>query len=180
MTFQFQRLAGAALLAAAAVVLAGCASGAHKENMAAAAPAAAVYKKTPHSVRVETRGGAETGAMDSSNISNADLKSAIEASIASSGLFRNVAQSNNDYALSVTVTELTKPMFGGSFTVTMEAGWSLTRASDNTVLLRKAIKSSHTASFSDSLVGATRLRLAVEGAARSNIEQGLKAVSDAL
>jgi fructose-specific phosphotransferase system component IIB len=179
MTFNLQRLAGAALLAAAAVVLAGCASGALKENMAAAAPSVA-YKKTQNSVRVETRGGSDTGAMDSTNISNADLKSAIEASIAKSGLFRNVAQSNSDYALSVTVTELTKPLFGGSFTVTMEAGWTLTKTSDNKVLLRKAIKSSHTASLGDSLVGVTRLRLAVEGAARSNIEQGLKAVSDAL
>ncbi|MDB5945881.1 MAG: hypothetical protein JWQ33_907 [Ramlibacter sp.] len=179
MTFRFQRLGCAVLFAAAAVVLAGCASGAHKENMAAVAPAA-VYKKIPHSVRVETRGGSETGAMDSSNVSNADLKAAIEASIVSSGLFRNVAQSNNDYALSVTVTGLTKPMFGGSFTVTMETGWSLTRASDNAVLLRKVIRSSHTAGLGDSLVGATRLRLAVEGAARNNIEQGLRAVSDAL
>jgi hypothetical protein len=179
MRSRFERVGGAVLLVLAALVLAGCASGAHQENMAARGPAP-VYKKNPHSVRVEIRGGSATGAMDTSNISNADLKAAIEASITNSELFRNVAQSHGDYELSVTLTGLTKPMFGGSFTVAMEAGWSLTRTSDNVTLLRKVIRSSHTAVLGDSLVGATRLRLAVEGAARSNIEQGLSAVSGAL
>ena len=50
----------------------------------------------------------------------------------------------------------------------MEAGWSLIKASDKTVALRKAIRSPHTAEFSDSLVGVTRLRMAVQGAVRNN------------
>jgi len=170
------RRLGAIACVATLAVLAGCAAPAHKENMTAT-PAVAV-KKLPYSVSVDTRGGAETGAMDSSNVSNADLKAAIESSIAKSNLFKSVVQGKNgDYELTVTVTQLSKPMFGGAFTVTMETGWSLIKASDKSVVLRKAIRSSHTAELSDSLVGVTRLRLAVEGAVRNNISQGMQEIS---
>jgi len=172
------RRIGAVVLVATAAVLAGCAAPAHKENMSAIPTVAT--KKLPYAVRVEARGGAETGAMDSSNVSNADLKAALEASIAKSSLFKSVVQGKDgaDYELTVTVTQLTKPLFGGAFTVTMETGWSLVKVSDKSVALRKAIKSSHTAELSDSLIGMTRLRLALEGAVRNNIAQGLQAVSE--
>jgi hypothetical protein len=178
MMIPFARPLGAVVLVAAAAVLAGCASPAVKENMAATPTVAT--KKLPYSVRVETRGGAETGAMDSSNVSNADLKAALEASIAKSGLFKTIVQGKDggDYELTVTVTQLTKPIFGGAFTVTMETGWSLVKVSDKSVVMRKGIKSQHTAELSDSLVGVTRLRLALEGAVRNNIAQGLQAISD--
>lgn len=172
-----QRIASAAVLALAVVALAGCASGALKENMAAA-PATAI-KKLPYTVRVDAKGGAETGALDSSNVSNTELKAAIEASITQSSLFKTVVQGKDgDYELTVTVAELTKPVIGLSFTVTMEAGWSLVKVSDRSVAMRKAIRSTHTAGFSDSLVGVTRLRMAVEGAVRNNISQGLQAISE--
>lgn len=175
-----------ALLLAAAVVLGGCASGAHKDNMVAGSaatpgqPAAPVSygKKFTRTVVVETRGGAATGAMDSSNISNQDFKSAIEATITRSELFRQVGQTAGDYQLTVTITQLSKPSFGASFTVDMEAGWALVRTSDKQVVMRKAIKSTHTATMGDSLVGVTRLRLAVEGAAKNNIDQGLKSIAE--
>jgi hypothetical protein len=60
----------------------------------------------------------------------------------------------------------------------METGWSLTRLADRSVLMRKSVKSSGTASMSDAFAAVTRLRLAVEAAARDNISQGLKAVSE--
>jgi hypothetical protein len=172
-----KKLLGTITLAVAAAALAGCAAPAHKENMAASATAAT--KKLPYSVRVEAKGGSETGAMDSSNVSNGDLKSAIESSIAKSSLFKAVVQGKDgDYELTVTVVHLAKPMFGGAFTVTLETGWSLIKVSDKSVAMRKAVQSSHTAELSDSLVGVTRLRLAVEGAVRNNITQGLQAISE--
>jgi hypothetical protein len=171
------RALGAALLAVAAAGLAGCAAPAQKDNMAAE-PVVAT-KKLPYSVHVETRGGQDTGALDSSNISNAELKAAIETSILKTQLFKSTVQgSNGDYELAVTVTQLTKPVFGASFTVTLETGWSLVKTSDKSVVMRKAVTSSHTAELSDSLLGITRMRLAVEGAVRKNIVQGLQAVSD--
>jgi hypothetical protein len=164
-------------LCAAVLALAGCAAPAEKGNMAVAP--IATTKKLPYSVAVTTRGGSETGAMDSSNVSNADLKAALEASITKSSLFKSVVQGKDgDYELSVTVTQLNKPVFGASFTVTMDAGWSLVKASDKSVAMRKSISSTYTATMSDSLVGATRMRLAVEGVVRENITQGMKAISD--
>lgn len=116
--------------------------------------------------------------MDSSNIANADLKAAIESSITQSALFKSVLQEKGgDYELTVTVTQLSKPLFGASFTVTMEAGWVLVRASDKSIVLRQVVKSQHTATMGDALVGVERLRLAVEGAARSNIAQGMQAIA---
>lgn len=132
----------------------------------------------PFSVRVQSTGGSDTGAMDSSNIADADLKSAIEDAVVRNKVFKSVVQGNEgDYELSVRVTSLTKPLIGFSFTVEMEAAWSLVKLSDRSVVMRKSVRSAGTATAGDSLVGVTRLRMAVEAAARENISQGLQAVS---
>jgi hypothetical protein len=178
MSNMFKRRASTIAFVAAATLLAGCATPAHKENMSAAP--STVVRKLPYSVAVETKGGSETGVMDSSNVSNADLKVALENSITKSSLFKSVLQGRNgaDYELTVTVSQLKKPMFGGAFTVTLETGWSLVKVSDKSIALRKAVTTSHTAELSDSLIGVTRLRLALEGAVRNNIAEGLKAISE--
>jgi hypothetical protein len=54
----------------------------------------------------------------------------------------------------------------------------LIRASDKSVVWRKPITSTFTAGMGDAFAGVTRLRMAVEGAARANIAQGLKEISD--
>lgn len=156
--------------------LTGCASPASREAMQAISVTPA--NAHPYSVSVRTAGGNETGAMDVPSIADADFKAAIEKSIVQSGVFKSVIEGKgSDYELSVTITQMTKPLFGFSFTVTMEAAWSLVKASDKSVVMRKVIQSSYTASMSDSFAGVTRLRLAVEGAARENIASGLKEIS---
>jgi len=60
----------------------------------------------------------------------------------------------------------------------METAWSLQRTSDRSIVMRKAIQSSGTATMGDAFVGVTRLRLAVENAARENIKQGLKEIAE--
>lgn len=158
--------------------LAGCATPAKPTAMQA-------VQLTPvhhyaYSVVVETQGGSATGALDSTNISDADLKAAIEQSIVQSNLFKQITASRTgaDYVLSVTLASFSKPIFGSSFTVKMEAGWTLIRLSDHSVVMRKLVRSAHTATMQDAGIGVTRLRLAVEGAAQSNIEQGLKAIDE--
>lgn len=167
------------LLAALALtfILGGCASPADRAAMTP--QNLTVSKHHPYSLRVQTGGGAETGAMDSSNVSDADLKAAIEDAVVRSKLFTTIVQgSNGDYELSVRLTSLSKPVFGGTFTVDMETAWSLTKTSDRSVALRKSVKTSGTATMSDAFAGITRLRMAVEAATRNNIEQGLKAVAE--
>lgn len=172
------RISPAALIASlfAALWLAGCASPANREAMVP--QDLPVARTHPYIVSVQASGGADTGAMDSSNISDDDLKAAIEEAVTQNKVFRSVVQGKDgDYELSVRVTRLTKPLFGMTFTVEMEAAWSLTRVADRAVVMRKSINASGSAGAGDSLIGVKRLRLAVEAAARANIAEGLKALS---
>jgi hypothetical protein len=160
-----------------AMLLGGCAAPASRQGMSAPEVQTA-GKQHAASVSVTVSGGSDTGALDSSNIANADLRGAIETSITQSRLFKEVVQGRSgDYELAVTVVQLSKPMFGGTFTVDLEAGWSLVRAADKRPVWRQVVKSSGTATMSDSFVGVTRLRMAVEAAARANVQQGLGAIA---
>jgi hypothetical protein len=164
-------------LSLAALLLGGCAAPAGRQAMAPPEVNTA-GKQHVASVKVSASGGSETGAMDSSNIANADLRGAIETAISRSRLFKEVVQSGDgDYELAVTVIQLSKPLFGGTFTVDLEAGWSLVRGSDKRAVWRQVFKTSGTATMSDAFVGVERLRLAVEAAARANIQQGLGAIA---
>jgi hypothetical protein len=177
---RFVRILSALGLAATVIALSGCAAPASQQAMAVSAPAK-ILKRHPFSVSVTTSGGAETSSMGSSAIANADLKAAIEKSILESKVFNEVVQGNpGQYQLNVAVTQIDKPVFGASFTVTLETAWSLVRTSDKQVIWRKAISGAHTATMSDAFVGVKRLQLAVEGAARANIEQGLSGISEAV
>ncbi|MFA5242822.1 MAG: hypothetical protein WC029_03410 [Sulfuricella sp.] len=166
-----------AVMALVVLALTGCASPANRGAMTP--QGIVVSKHHPYTLNVQTGGGSETGAMDSSNISDADLKAAIEDAVMQSKLFESVIQgAGGDYILSVRVTTLSKPIFGATFTVEMETAWSLTKAADRSVVMRKSVKSSGSATMSDAFAGVTRLRMAVENAARENISQGLKAVAE--
>lgn len=159
-----------------ALGLQGCASPAMVQGMVAPTNTS---KTQPFAVEVKTQGGSETGAMDPSMISNADFAKAIEESIVNGRIFTKVVHGkDSDYELGVTILNFNKPMFGASFTITLETGWSLTNTRTREIALRKNITSTHTASFSDSAIGVTRFRLALEGAARKNITQGLDEIAN--
>lgn len=156
--------------------IAGCASPASKDEMAPKSFVAS--QKFTSSVQVKTSGGSETGAMDSSNISDTDLKAAIEKTITESGLFSKVVDVGGaNYLLAVSITSLTKPSFGLTFTVNLETAWTLTSLADKKVVYRKVITSSGTATFGDAPAAVSRLRIAVERAAEQNISQGLSDIS---
>ena len=164
-------------IAASILILGACASPADRSAMTP--QNLIINKHHPYSLGVQTSGGAETGALDSSNIANADLKAAIELAVTQSQLFKRIVSGNDgDYELSVRVISLSKPLFGGTFTVDMETAWSLTKVSDRSVAMRKSVKSSGTATMSEAFAAVTRLRLAVEAASRNNIEQGIKAIAE--
>jgi hypothetical protein len=157
------------------LLLAGCAAPANREAMSPQDFTA--NKHFPYSLQVHSSGGAQTGAMDSSNIADADLKASIEDAVIRSKLFKSVVQgSGGDYELTVAVTSLTKPIFGGSFTVELETAWTLSKLADHSIVMQKAIQSTGTASMGDAFAGVTRLRMAVERAAQDGIRQGLTAI----
>jgi hypothetical protein len=154
-------------LAAVAALLGGCAAPMTHENMVP--PTIATAKKHPGTVSIDVSGGASEGL----KVSNETLKKALTESITKSQAFSKVIEgSGGNYLLTVAISSLQQPMFGGAFTVKMEAGWTLKRASGQTVW-QESILSEHTATMGDSVVAVTRLRLATEGAARNNISAGL-------
>ena len=158
-----------------ALLTASCASPPAGPAMQAAA-ALATRAAAPGAVAVTVIGGQETSALDGPNIGDAAFKAAVEASLLQARAFEpgveGVAPAR--YALGATIVRLAKPLFGGTFTVELEVGWTLLDRSRGQVLLRKSITSTGSAGMSDALVGATRLRLAVEAAARANIEHLLR------
>ena len=155
----------------------GCASASTAAGMttAVATPAAAKHSQ---SVVVQVTGGSESNSMGASQISSADFASAIQTSIAQSGLFAKLAPAADaDYEIDVHIVRLTQPTFGLSFTVTMEADWSLVLRSQKKTVWEKAITSTFTATVSDAFAGVKRLRLANEGAAKKNIEDAITQIS---
>jgi hypothetical protein len=141
-------------------------------------PAAVVGgKHFPSSLQVKTAGGSEPGV---ASITDADLKGAIEAAVIQNELFKTVVQGadGSDYELTVRIVNLAKPLFGGTFTVELEATWSLIRVADRSAVLRKSIKSTGVANMGEAFAGAVRIRMAVERAASDNISQGLQAIAE--
>lgn len=163
--------------AATVIVLTGCAAPATKEAMEV--PALQTTKRFAQSVQVRTSGGSETQAAGGTNVSDSDLKAAIESSITKARLFNTVVQGKGgDYELSVVLANVNKPMMGFSMTVDVDAGWSLTRVSDRAIVMRKQIQSTHTVGATEAFAGVKRVQMALEGAVRKNIEQGLLAIAE--
>jgi hypothetical protein len=113
-----------------------------------------------------------------SQISNQDFAQALQDSIVQSGLFRkSTTSSPAAYGLDAFIVQMNQPMFGASMTVSMEVNYSLARTNPKEVVWQKVVTSTYTAPFSEAFVGATRLRMANEGAARKNIEQAIHEMS---
>jgi hypothetical protein len=160
----------------AAGVLAGCATATTFEGMVPESPDVAQHHA--QSVSVAVSGGHETDAAGKPQISDAAFAQALTAAITKSRTFSRVVQgAGGDYLLTVALVSLDQPSFGFSFTVKMEAGWTLRRAAGGAVVWQESILSEHTATTSDAFAAVTRLRLATEGAARNNIAQGLSKIS---
>ena len=169
------RLSFLCLLASWAV-LSGCSTPATSKSMVVST--FSLQKVFPYSVSVNVLGGKETGAMDKSQISNEAFMQAIADSLYKSGLFSKIIHGKNaDYLLNVMIFDLAQPSFGFSFTVKMEAVWSLAHADSKKVLMRESIRSSFTATMGEAFAGVTRLRIATEGAAQENIRLGIKKLS---
>ena len=161
------------LLLAVLLFCAGCASGAKPEAMIAQIHLP--VHKSPSNVVVAVLGGRGTSIMGASQISDEDFAQALRRSIEQSGLFAQALTDGlSKYLLQAFIVQVNQPMFGASMTVSMEVNYTLARTEPKQVVWQKAVSSTYTAPFSAAFVGATRLRLANEGAARKNIEQAIQ------
>jgi hypothetical protein len=168
---QVSRSLSLVALCAAAAVAAGCATAIKPEALVPATLSEGTHH--PQTVGVSVGGGSRTDALGKSQISNEALTEALVSSIEKNKTFSSVLKgANGDYRLNVTVVNVDQPSFGFSFTVKMDAAWSLKKA-DGTVVMQEVIKSEGTAGATDAFAGTERLRLATEAAARNNISAGL-------
>jgi len=164
------------LLCVYLAVLGGCATPATYEGMVPAdfTPA----KKHPQTVSVAVSGGKETESTGKAQISDATFSQALVESITKSQTFSRVVEGKGgNYLLSVILSELEQPSFGFTFTVKMEAGWTLRRMDGGKIVWQESIRSEGTATTSDAFAAVTRLRMATEFAAKNNIAAGLAKIS---
>jgi len=164
------------LLLVVLLMCAGCATGAKPEAMTAVLHLP--VHQSPSTVAVLVSGGRDTSAMGVSQISDEDFTTALRQSIEQSRLFARVLTDGSaNYQLQAFIVGVNHPYFGGSMAVSMEVDYTLSRTQPKQVVWHKAMTSSYTAPFSAAFVAATRLRLAMEGAARKNIEQAIQDIS---
>lgn len=156
-----------------AVLLTGCASPARVEQMTAAASPAQRIASTPLKKNVAVKditGGKETNPAWVSNVGNGEFEKALEASLQDAGLLSEGKQLGK-YTLIAHIMKMDQPLMGFDMTVTATVQYTLVeRASGKTVLSRE-IALPFTATISDAFSGVERLRLANEGAVRSNIKK---------
>lgn len=159
-----------------AALLGGCATPTTFEAMVPTSVDAA--KRHAQNVSVAVSGGQETDAAGKPQISDDAFRQALAEAINRSRAFSSVVPgSGGNYVLSVALISLDQPSFGFSFTVKMEAGWTLRRSSGGAPVWQESIRSEFTATTKDAFAAVTRLRMATEGAARENIAQGLAKIS---
>lgn len=133
-------------------------------------------KHYPYTVSLDIKGD-EGDWSAGTLISSVDLEAAIETSITQSGVFSKVIQgSGADYRLTVEA-DATTPVAGFDMTVTVGGTWRLIKVSTNKVIMDEFVTTSHTATIGDAFIGMMRLKLAVAGAAKKFVAEGMRRLS---
>lgn len=164
------RLAPLALLA----LLAACASPATPTAMVAH-PTAAEAPFPPADANAfcvgAVTGGEPTNPLWVSKVDNAGFHSALEQSLQVRQLLATSA-TNCRYAVNANLLGLSQPSMGFDLTVTAHVNYTVGK--DGTApILAETVTTPYTAAFGDSPIAIIRLRLANEGAIRTNIAQFL-------
>lgn len=174
-TAQVVRFASLALLAWTCL-LSGCATPAATEAMI---PETASADKThPYSVNVEVTGGRATDPTGTPQIANDAFDEAITETLIKTETFAKVKRDKaGNYELRVIIFNVQQPPYGGSASVTMETGWTLTNRLTGEIVWQQALRSTYTASSDSDISFSGRLTKAMEGAAKDNIKQGVTEIA---
>lgn len=125
------------------------------------------------SVNIQTSGGQETFPLGRSKISNRGFTEALAAALEESGLLYGVVDRAGDYVLDVHIEELRQPHFAWTMEVRLVTSWSLKPRGEHEPTWSAVIATDYAVPFPVEFAGIKRLRLANEGAARSNIEEAI-------
>jgi hypothetical protein len=160
------------LLAGSCLLAAGCATPARVDQMIAE-PAVAKRIAAPAALKGnvairDVTGGRETNPMWVSNVGSSEFEGALAGSLRAAGMYSENRQAGR-YFLTAHLAKLDQPLVGFSMTVTATVNYTLTERATGKDVLARTISTPYTATPGDAFVGAERLRLANEGAIRTNI-----------
>jgi hypothetical protein len=151
-------------------LMSGCAAPARIDQMAAYSSPIATNPKFKSGIGVaDVTGGKETNPMWTSQVSSNDFRRALEISLENSGMFSRVL-AGSKYRLTADMVKLDQPAIGFDMTVSSTVRYSLIDMVSNKEVYGRVVQIGYTAKFSDSFLGAERLRLANEGAVKVNIQ----------
>ena len=113
-------------------------------------------------------------------VEDAEFKSAIEQSLLKAKLFKEVrASADSDYQLRVTVTSVGN-FWGLDAKVAVNTTWEVIDLQRQAPVWKDIVHSEFTATISDALGGAKRVKLAYEGALKDNIRKGINQLSSSM
>lgn len=163
----------ASALCLCVALLSGCATPARVDQMTVSGQPEQRIAATPLRGNVAVRdvtGGRETNPMWMSNVSSDEFSQAIEGSMRIVGLLAPNRQAAR-YMLTAHLVSLDQPFIGLDMTVTASVRYSVVESAAGKEIFQKTITAPYTAKFSDAFAGVERLKLANEGAIRTNITQ---------
>jgi hypothetical protein len=169
-----------ALIPLASVFVIGCATPAQPQAMVPTA--LTVTNHLSGSVTVNVTGGDTTNPLWLSNIASADFSTALVEALRRSDLFLSVASGNTDYRLDVQLVKLIRPLAALTLTATVVSHWQLVRSRDSAMISDEYITTPFSVGYSMVPFATApfniRLRRAEEGAARANIAEGIRRLSE--
>jgi hypothetical protein len=166
------RIIWSALLILVALI-SGCATPARVDQMIVSGQPAQRVAETPLRGNVAVRdvtGGQETNPMWKSNVSSSEFALAIEGSLRAAGMLAPNRQAGR-FMLTAHLQGLEQPVLGIDMTVTASVNYSMVERATGKEVFQKTLATPYTAKFSDAFAGVERLKLANEGAIRTNISQ---------
>lgn len=117
---------------------------------------------------------AGSGTWWGSKISNAALQDAIEESLRATGMLA-IRQGTGDFSMEVKLIELEQPKFGLNTKVAVTIEYKVVNMGSGATVYQRRLRSMYVAEFTSSLLNPNdRLRLASEGAVRSNVNLMLR------
>lgn len=112
-------------------------------------------------------GGSETSPLWASEIDSTSFEVALEDTLKHLGVFEAI---DAKYDIGVSLKEVTKPLFGLSFTVETFVEYEIIDRETRETVFQEILHANGTATFSDAAIGVERLKIANERAGQENIK----------
>ncbi|MCP3917763.1 MAG: hypothetical protein GY711_19640 [bacterium] len=157
-----------------------CASGCSNLGTLEMVPAdIAVSRTHAGSVRIEAEGTGRSMGIGPRLVSSDELERALREGLVEAGIFQTVTDSASsaDYVLGVGIDSVEEPEMAIEMEAQVTMHWRLRREGDSSTLFERTLVSRHVADEMDADFVKERKNLALSGAIRKNLEQGLAAIA---